>query len=273
MIFNKQRPFLLVGAGRMGGAMLAGWIKQGVDPASILVSDPQPAPEMAAFLSDKGIGHVTSVPEGLEPAIILVAVKPQLMSKVLPGLKSVVKSDTVILSVAAGTPISVFETAFGQVPVARAMPNTPAMVGRGITAVYPTDRVTKAQKETIDELLAAVGKVVWLDNEDQIDSVTAVSGSGPAYVFWMAECMAEAGKALGLSNEVARALADATVSGAGELMHQSDDTPTTLRQNVTSPNGTTAAALEVLMAEDGLKPLMQKAAEAAQRRARELAAD
>ncbi|MFD1696345.1 pyrroline-5-carboxylate reductase [Roseibium aestuarii] len=272
MIFNKERPFLLVGAGRMGGAMLAGWIARGVDPASLVVSDPSPAPDMAAFLAENGIRHVTTVPEDLAPALVLVAVKPQLMDKVLPGLKPAVRPDTVILSVAAGTPITTFEAAFGPVPVARAMPNTPAMVSRGITAVYPTDRVTDAQKDTIGTLLQAVGKVVWLDSEDQIDSVTAISGSGPAYVFYLAECLTEAARSLGLPDDVARDLAEATVSGAGELMHQSSDTPAVLRQNVTSPNGTTAAALEVLMADDGLKPLMRKAAEAAHRRAQELAA-
>ncbi|WP_417671939.1 pyrroline-5-carboxylate reductase [Roseibium sp.] len=271
MIFNKERPFLLVGAGKMGGAMLSGWIADGIDPASLVVSDPNPAPDMAAFLTKSGIRHVTAVTDDLKPAIVLVAVKPQLMDVVLPGLKPAVQPDTVVLSVAAGTPISRFTSEFGDIAVARAMPNTPAMVGRGITAVFPNAAVTEGQKDTIGKLLQAVGKVVWLDNEDQIDQVTAVSGSGPAYVFWLAECLAEAGKAAGLPEALAKELAEATVCGAGELMHQSPDTPTVLRQNVTSPNGTTAAALDVLMADDGLKPLMARAVEAAARRARELA--
>ncbi len=272
MIFSKERPFLLVGAGKMGGAMLSGWIADGVDPASIVVSDPKPSPEMESFLSGKGIRLVTDLSTAsLKPAIVLVAVKPQMMDAVLPALKAFVASDTVVLSVAAGTPISRFRSEFGSVAIARAMPNTPAMVGRGITAIYPNDAVTAAQRETIDRLMSAVGKVVWLENEAQIDQVTAVSGSGPAYVFWLAECLAEAGKSLGLPDEIAQELAEATVCGAGELMHQSTDGPAVLRQNVTSPNGTTAAALEVLMADDGLKPLMRKAVEAAERRAKELA--
>ncbi|MBS8260524.1 pyrroline-5-carboxylate reductase [Roseibium polysiphoniae] len=271
MIFCKERPFLLVGAGRMGGAMLSGWMADGVDPSAIVVCDPGPAPEMLSLLETHGIRHVTETPADLNPSIVLVAVKPQMMDAVLPGVAPAVRPDTLILSVAAGTPIARFETAFGQVPVARAMPNTPAMVGRGITAVYPNVAVSSAQKETIASLLGAVGKVVWLENEDQIDQVTAVSGSGPAYVFWLAECLAEAGRELGLPEELARELADATVTGAGELMHQSDDVPSTLRKNVTSPNGTTAAALDVLMAPDGLQPLMTRAVAAAARRARELA--
>ncbi|MEJ8472673.1 pyrroline-5-carboxylate reductase [Roseibium algae] len=271
MIFSVERPFLLVGAGKMGGAMLSGWMADGVDPAAIVVCDPGPGPEMVALLSKHAIRHVTAAPEDVNPGLVLVAVKPQMMDVVLPSLAAIVSSDTVILSVAAGTPISRFASEFGDVPIARAMPNTPSMVGRGITGVFPNAAVTDAQKDTIDELLSAVGKVVWLDREEQIDQVTAVSGSGPAYVFWLAECLAEAGRELGLPEAIARELADATVSGAGELMHQSSDTTSTLRKNVTSPNGTTAAALEVLMAPDGVQPVMTKAVAAAARRARELA--
>lgn len=271
MIFSSERPFVLVGAGKMGGAMLSGWMAEGVNPSAIVVSDPKLSDEMQALLEKHGIRHVTAVPADLNPSMVLVAVKPQMMDVVLPALAPAVKPDTLILSVAAGTPISKFLNAFGAVPMARAMPNTPAMVGRGVTAVYPNDSVTAAQKETIETLLAAVGKVVWLDSEDQIDMVTGVSGSGPAYVFWLAECLAEAGRAAGLPEELAAELANATVSGAGELMHQSPEKPAVLRQNVTSPNGTTAAALEVLMADDGLKPLMTDAVAAAVKRARELA--
>lgn len=271
MIFSKDRPFLLVGAGKMGGAMLSGWMAEGIDPSAIVVCDPQPAPEMVDLLSRHGVRHVPAVSADIAPSVVLIAVKPQMMDKVLPDLAPAVQPDTLILSVAAGTPISKFQSALGPVPVARAMPNTPAMVARGITAVYPTESVSEAQKATIDTLLAAVGKVVWLETEDQIDLVTGVSGSGPAYVFLLAECLAEAGRAAGLPENLAKNLAEATVSGAGELMHQSDDPPSTLRKNVTSPNGTTAAALEVLMAGDGLQPLMTEAVAAAIKRARELA--
>lgn len=271
MIFSKERPFLLVGAGRMGGAMLAGWVADGMDPASIVVSDPCPGPDMQELLSKHGIRHVTEPSADLTPSLVLLAVKPQLMDAVLPGLEACVGADTLVVSVAAGTPIRRFQQAFGEIAIARAMPNTPAMVGRGITAVFPNAKVSDAQKGLIGKLLSAVGKVVWLENEDQIDLVTAVSGSGPAYVFLLAECLAEAGRAAGLSDPLARELAEATVCGAGELMHQSEDPPSILRQNVTSPNGTTAAALEVLMAADGLQPLLTRAVDAAARRARELA--
>lgn len=271
MIFNQERPFVLVGAGKMGSAMLAGWLASGIDPKAIVVSDPSPSDELLAMAEKHGFHQVETLTPDIKPAMVLLAIKPQLMDVVLPKIAPAILPDTLVASVAAGTPLSKFADIFGDVPMARAMPNTPSMVGRGITAVYPTDKVSDAQKQTIETLLTAVGKVVWLEREEQIDQVTAVSGSGPAYVFWMAECLTEAGVSLGLPQEIARELAEATVSGAGELMHQSSDTPTVLRQNVTSPNGTTAAALEVLMAEDGLGPLMKRAAAAAEKRAKELA--
>ncbi|MEP3431031.1 MAG: pyrroline-5-carboxylate reductase [Roseibium sp.] len=271
MTFSKERPFLLVGAGKMGGAMLAGWMADGIDPSSIVVCDPKLSPDMESLLKQHGIRHVTSVPDDLIASIILIAVKPQMMDAVLPGLKSAVQPDTLILSVAAGTPVSKFLSVFSDIPVARCMPNTPAMVKRGITAVYPTDLVSEPQKQTIARLLSAVGKVVWLDEESQIDLVTGVSGSGPAYVFFLAEALSEAGKVAGLPEELAHELAVATVSGAGELMHQSGDHPSILRKNVTSPNGTTAAALDVLMHVDGLQPVMTEAVAAAVKRAKELA--
>ncbi|MBN9673618.1 pyrroline-5-carboxylate reductase [Roseibium aggregatum] len=271
MSFSKERPFLLVGAGKMGGAMLSGWMAEGVDPSAVTVCDPRLSEEMDALLKQHGIRHVASVPEDLSAAIVLVAVKPQLMDQVLPGLKPAVAADTLVLSVAAGTPVAKFQSVFGDVPVCRCMPNTPAMVKRGITAVYPTGVVSEAQKEDVARLLSAVGKVVWLDSEDQIDLVTGVSGSGPAYVFYLAEALSQAGKAAGLPDELAEELAVATVCGAGELMHQSGDHPSILRQNVTSPNGTTAAALEVLMGSEGIQPVMTAAVAAAVKRAKELA--
>ncbi|MEE4015336.1 pyrroline-5-carboxylate reductase [Roseibium sp. FZY0029] len=271
MSFSKERPFLLVGAGKMGGAMLSGWMAEGIDPAAIVVNDPHLSEEMDALLKKHGIRHVTTVPEDLTAGIVLVAVKPQMMDQVLPGLKSAVASDTLVLSVAAGTPISKFETFFGKVPICRCMPNTPAMVKRGITAVYPTPAVSAQAKDDVTRLLSSVGKVVWLDSEDQIDLVTGVSGSGPAYVFFLAEALSEAGRQAGLPEEISQELAIATVCGAGELMHQSGEHPSVLRKNVTSPNGTTAAALDVLMHADGLQPVMTEAVAAAVKRARELA--
>ena len=271
MNFSKKRPFLLVGAGKMGGAMMSGWMAEGIDPSAIVVCDPRLSEEMGAQLNEYGIRHVTAVPEDLVAGTILVAVKPQLMDQVLPGLKTAVGQDTLVMSVAAGTPVSKFRSAFGDVAICRCMPNTPAMVKRGITAVFPTDNVTPDQKEDVTKLLSAVGKVVWLDSEDQIDMVTGVSGSGPAYVFYLAEALSEAGKAAGLPEEIAHDLAVATISGAGELLHQSGEHPSVLRQNVTSPNGTTAAALDVLMHEEGLQPVMTEAVAAAIKRARQLA--
>jgi len=271
MNLSSERPFLLVGAGKMGGAMLSGWMAEGVDPAAIVVCDPHLSDEMASLLKQHGIRHVSSAPEDLQPAILLMAVKPQLMDLVLPGLKAVIRPDTLVMSVAAGTPVAKFHEHFGAVPVCRCMPNTPAMVKRGITAVYPTAEVSERQKQDVTKLLSAVGKVVWLDTEDQIDLVTGVSGSGPAYVFFVAEALSEAGKAAGLPEELSHELAVATVSGAGELMHQSGQHPATLRENVTSPNGTTAAALDVLMHAEGLQPVMTEAVAAAVRRAKELA--
>ncbi len=271
MSFSKERPFLLVGAGKMGGAMLSGWMAEGIDPAAITVCDPRLSDEMEALLKQHGVRHVTAVPDDLSAGIVLIAIKPQLMDLVLPGLKSAVAPDTLVLSVAAGTPISKFEAVFGSVPTCRCMPNTPAMVKRGITAVYPTAIVTEAQKADVTKLLSAVGKVIWLDSEDQIDLVTGISGSGPAYVFYLAEALSEAGREAGLPAALAQELAIATVCGAGELMHRSGEHPSVLRQNVTSPNGTTAAALEVLMDAEGLQPVMTKAVAAAVKRARELA--
>ncbi|WP_305987313.1 pyrroline-5-carboxylate reductase [Roseibium sp. MMSF_3544] len=271
MNFSKERPFLLVGAGKMGGAMLSGWMAEGIDPSAIVVCDPRLSEEMGALLNTHGIRYAENVPEDVKAGTVLVAIKPQMMDQVLPGLKSAVLPDTLIMSVAAGTPVSKFHSVFGDVPVCRCMPNTPAMVKRGITAVFPTDNVTSDQREDVTKLLSAVGKVVWLDSEDQIDLVTGVSGSGPAYVFYLAEALSEAGKTAGLPAEIAHDLAVATISGAGELLHQSGEHPSILRQNVTSPNGTTAAALDVLMHEEGLQPVMTEAVAAAIKRARELA--
>ena len=271
MTFSKERPFLLVGAGKMGGAMLSGWMAEGLDPSAIVVSDPGPPEEVRDLLARHGIQLVDQPPTNIRPALVMIAVKPQLMDLVLPGLTPLVADDTLVLSVAAGTPVAKFEAAFGKVPIVRAMPNTPAMVKRGITGAFPTAAVSAEQRDLVTTLLSSVGQVVWLTAEEQIDFVTGVSGSGPAYIFWLAECLAKAGENVGLPKNLAEQLAFATVTGAGELMHQSDTHPSTLRKNVTSPNGTTAAALEVLMAEDGMEPLLRDAVRAAVRRAGELA--
>ncbi|PVB60313.1 pyrroline-5-carboxylate reductase [Labrenzia sp. 011] len=271
MSFSRERPFVLVGAGKMGGAMLSGWVADGIDASALMVCDPHLSDEMDALLKEHGIRHVTAMPVDLRAGMVLIAVKPQMMDAVLPSLTSAVASDTLVLSVAAGTPVSRFEAAFGTVPVCRCMPNTPAMVKRGITAVYPTAAVSEESKKDVTRLMSAIGRVVWLESEDQIDLVTGVSGSGPAYVFYLAEALSEAGRQAGLPAEIAEELAVATVCGAGELMHRSGEHPSVLRKNVTSPNGTTAAALDVLMGADGLQPVMTEAVAAAVKRARELA--
>jgi len=262
-------PLVLVGAGKMGGALLSGWLASGLDPGAVVAIDPAPPADTAALLSAAGIVPRADVPAATA-RVIVVAVKPQLMAAVLPGLKPMVGPDTIVLSIAAGKTIASFTAVFGDVAVVRAMPNTPAQVGRGITAAVASARATADDKALVTTLLGAVGDVAWLDDEALIDAVTAISGSGPAYVFHFVECLAEAGERLGLSPELAARFARATVEGAGELLHRSDLTPAELRKNVTSPGGTTAAALAVLAAEDGLVPLIAKAAAAAKRRSEEL---
>lgn len=251
--------------------MLSGWVAEGIDTSALIVCDPNVSGQMSELLKQYGIRHVSVIPDDLRAGIVLVAVKPQMMDDVLPALKSAVTPDTLVLSIAAGTPVAKFESVFGAVPVCRCMPNTPAMVKRGITAVFPTASVSEESKKDVDRLLGAIGKVVWLDSENQIDLVTGVSGSGPAYVFYLAETLSEAGRQAGLPGDLADELAIATVYGAGELMRLSGEHPSVLRKNVTSPNGTTAAALEVLMGPGGLQPIMTEAVSEAVRRAEELA--
>ena len=261
---------VLVGAGNMGGAMLSGWLKNGVPGASVTVVDPSPSDAMRAMMSDAGATHVTAIPEGMSADILFLAVKPQLMDAVLPPLKALVGDATVVVSVAAGKTLSSMQSHLGEAAMVRAMPNTPAMIGRGVTGAYANDKVSTSQRDAVHALLKVSGPVEWVSSEADIDAVTAVSGSGPAYVFYLVECMAEAGRKAGLPADLAMRLARETVSGAGELLHQSTEDASRLRQNVTSPGGTTAAALSVLMADDGMQPLFDKAIEAARSRAEEL---
>ena len=264
---------VLVGAGKMGGAMLEGWLAGGADPSRIVALDPSPPPEMKALLQRHDIRLNPDVSTVKDAEVVIVAVKPQLMEDVLPGIASLKASKPLILSVAAGKTIATFERHFGSdAAVIRTIPNTPAAVGRGITAMASNANVSPAQLALARTLLEAVGEVVTVDNEAMIDAVTAVSGSGPAYVFYLTECLAAAGEKIGLPKELATQLARATVAGSGELMRQSGTDAATLRQNVTSPKGTTYEALQVLMAEDtGMGPLFEKAVAAALRRSRELA--
>jgi pyrroline-5-carboxylate reductase len=253
----------------MGGAMLSGWLAAGLDAKAVIAIDPAPPPDTSAMLANAGIVPCADVPN-VAARVFVVAVKPQMMAAVLPGLKPLVGAGTVVVSIAAGKTIASFETTFGEVAIVRAMPNTPAQVGRGITAAVANAHATSEDKALVTALLEAVGEVAWLDDEALIDAVTAISGSGPAYVFHFVECLAEAAEKLGLPPETAARFARATVEGAGELLHRSDLSPAELRKNVTSPGGTTAAALAVLQAEDGLVPLIVKAAAAARRRSEEL---
>ena len=270
MTLDSSRPLVLVGAGKMGGAMLDGWISSGLEASAITVIDPVPSDDMKALFLDAGIRHETSAPENLTAGILVVAIKPQMMDKVLPGLRSLVDPSTVVVSIAAGTTIAALAEGTGAAKIVRAMPNTPAQVGRGMTAAVGNSAVTDADVTVVTELLSAIGHVVWLDDEAKMDAVTAVSGSGPAYVFHLVEALAEAGRSAGLDAETAMVLARQTVTGAGELLHQSELEASTLRENVTSPGGTTAAALGVLMANDGLTALMTRAVAAAAQRSREL---
>lgn len=262
----ETHGMVLLGCGKMGSAMLAGWLANGLSPSSVWVLDPFPSD----WLKGTGVHINKGVPEA--PAIALIAVKPQMMGEALPSMKALGNRDTVFLSVAAGTSIATFADVLGaQSPIIRAMPNTPAAIGRGITAIVGNTKTTLAQLDLAEALLSAVGQVVRLDDESQMDAVTAVSGSGPAYVFHLVETLAASGEAEGLPAELAMQLAKATVGGAGQLAEDAEDDPSQLRVNVTSPNGTTQAALEVLMdPETGFPTLMRRAVKAAADRSREL---
>jgi pyrroline-5-carboxylate reductase len=271
-------PILLVGAGRMGSALLKGWLAQGIAADRIFVQEPMLADDVAALIRDAGI--VTGTPPVLPaaPEVMLLAVKPQAMDDVLPSLAALTGPDTLVVSIAAGTTISSMARHLAlDTAIVRAMPNTPAAIGRGITALYANSVVTPGQRNACAALLGVVGETVWIGDEAQMDAVTALSGSGPAYVFLLAECMAKAGEAAGLAPDLAAKLARATVSGAGELLHRSDLDPAELRRNVTSPGGTTAAALQVLMGKGQsgdagpLEAMVREAIAAAARRSRELA--
>jgi pyrroline-5-carboxylate reductase len=260
---------VLLGCGKMGGALLEGWLAGGLEPAHFTILDPAPTPRLQT-LAGEGLRLNEELPPA--PAVAIVAVKPQMMGEALDRLTPLGNGGTLIVSIAAGTPIARFEAALGaSTAVVRAMPNTPAAVGRGITALIGNARVDEPDMALAEALMGAVGQTIRLDSEDQMDAVTAVSGSGPAYVFLMIEALAAAGVAQGLSTDLALALARATVAGAGELAQTSDQSPAELRVNVTSPGGTTAAALGILMEESsGLPQLMQKAVAAAAMRSREL---
>jgi pyrroline-5-carboxylate reductase len=274
---GRSAPALLIGCGKMGGALLAGWLARGTagPDAPVIIVEPA-SPATAPFRSKPGVTVLAAADEiAADPAprVVVFAVKPQGMEKVVPAYRRFVSPATVFLSIAAGRPIAFFEHHLGAgAAVVRTMPNTPAAIGRGISVACANGHVLPQQRELCGRLLSAVGDVAWVDDERLLDPVTAVSGSGPAYVFLLVEALAEAGAAAGLPADLAMRLARATVAGSGELLHQASEPAEQLRRNVTSPGGTTAAALEVLMARrGGLTGLLKRAVAAATRRSRELA--
>jgi pyrroline-5-carboxylate reductase len=267
-------PLVLIGCGKMGSALLDGWLQRGLAAEDAYVVEPDAALREALRerLGVVPLAEPRMLPTELAPRALVFAVKPQAMAVVLPAYEALAASGAVVLSIAAGTPIARFEAAFGAAtPVARAMPNTPAAIGRGVSVMIANRHVSAAQRELCHALLAAVGAVHWVDDEELMHPVTAMSGGGPAYVFLLIETLARAGIASGLPAELARPLARATVAGSGALAAASDAPVEVLRQNVTSPGGTTQAALAVLMAEDGVQPLFDRAIAAGTRRSRELA--
>ena len=269
---NITGTIALAGAGKMGGAMLTGWLAGGLDAKRVVVIEPMPSAEITALaargvrlnpkeMGQKDMGQVET---------LVIAVKPQMFREAGAALKKHVAPSTLVVSIMAGTTMTSLQEVCGGA-VVRAMPNTPAAIGRGITVAVAANNVSAAQRATADALLRATGSVEWVEDEGLMDAVTAVSGSGPAYIFLLAEELARAGVAAGLPEELATKLARETVAGSGELLHRSDLPSSTLRQNVTSPGGTTAAALEVLMGKDGLRELMIRAIAAATARSKELA--
>jgi pyrroline-5-carboxylate reductase len=268
---NFAGTIMLVGAGKMGSAMLDGWLALGLSPASVVVIEPQPTPEITAFTS-RGLKLNVPLKDVRDTSAIVIAVKPQVAPTVVPTLVPLLAPDTVVLSIMAGRTLAFLEGALApSTALVRAMPNTPAAIGRGITVAAPNTKVSQRQRALVHTLLAATGLVEWVADEGLMDAVTAVSGSGPAYVFLLVEALTLAGTSAGLPPDLAAKLARATVSGSGELLNHSPLGPANLRHNVTSPGGTTAAALDVLMAPDGMVQLMSRAVLAATRRSRELA--
>ena len=264
-------PLLLIGAGRMGGALLKGWIARKIGP--VIVVEPKPSPELRRLAKQKKVTLVDapSQVKAKKLSACVVALKPQILKGEAPVLADFARSGALMISIAAGTHTKSLFQAWGKkARIVRAMPNTPGAIGQGITGLYAAKGATDADKRKATQLLAALGETLWVAKEDLIDSVTAVSGSGPAYLFLMAEAMTEAGVAEGLPRDQAEKLARATVAGAGALLAADKSPASQLREAVTSPGGTTAAALQVLMGDDGLPALMKRAIHAARKRAEEL---
>lgn len=270
---NVSGPLVLIGGGKMGGALLAGWLRAGLAPGEAWVVEPDPE-KRRALVEAHGV-HVTAHPGGIvgmtTPRTLVVAVKPQMLDAAIPAYRACMGPRTLVLSIAAGKTITTFESVFGSTtPVVRAMPNTPAAVGRGATVLCANAHVDAEMRADAQSLLAAVGETAWVEDEELMHAVTAMSGGGPAYVFLLIEALAAAGARLGLPEDLAMRLSRATVIGSGELARQSPAPAAQLRVDVTSPGGTTEAALAVLMGEAGLQPLIDAALAAAAQRSREL---
>ena len=270
---TRDARLLLVGGGKMGGALLAGWLARGAARERIAVVEPGAVAESLSRAHGVAVlPSLGAVPPSFRPEAVIFAVKPQAMDAAAPPYRRYVGPGTLFLSIAAGKTIGYFRKLLGDgAAIVRAMPNTPAAVGRGMSVCCAGPGVAAVERELATTLLEAVGEVAWVEDEALIDAVTAVSGGGPAYVFLLVECLAKAGIASGLPPELAEKIARATVAGSGELLRQSSEPPEVLRQNVTSPGGTTLEALKLLMAADGLQPIFDRAIAAATRRSRELA--
>lgn len=268
MSFSEIGPVVLVGAGKMGLAMARGWIAGGLPPDQLVLIDPKPQAPTEAFAAEHGLRLLES-PIGIFTHVMVMAVKPQIMAEVMAEVQPAVGAQTLVLSIAAGIPLKALSAGLQTERIVRAMPNTPAQVGKGISGAVAYD-ITETDRRVADALLGAAGQVIWFESEDKLDAVTAVSGSGPAYVFYMVEALALAGINQGLEPGQAMQLARQTVIGAAALMEADSASASVLRENVTSPKGTTFAALQVLMAGDGLEPLLDKAVTAARLRSEEL---
>ncbi len=262
---------VLMGAGKMGGAMLEGWLAGGIDVNGLTVLDPNASTHLQALASQHAFRLNPQLADIAEPEALVLGIKPQGLDAAAETVNALAGSETLVVSILAGKTIQdLMKRAPRATAFVRAMPNLPASVRRGVTGAAASHTVSDTQRDMTTALLSGIGIVEWVPGENYIDAVTAVSGSGPAYVFYLVECLAAAGVAAGLPADVAARLARGTIEGAGELLHQSQLEPAVLRQNVTSPGGTTAAALDVLMADNGLQPLMKRAVAAAKKRAEDL---
>ncbi len=270
---KKSDPkILLIGAGKMGLALLSGWVENFIKAENVFVIEPHPSQELESLgAGGLRLNPPTSELKSFQPDCVVIAVKPQMAEKVLTEMKADLPSESLVLSIMAGVTLAQIESLTGNSKIVRTMPNTPAAIGAGVSALVASAAVDAAQKELATQIMHAAGHAVWLPSEAEMDAVTAISGSGPAYVFHMVEAMAQAGVKLGLSAELAELLAHQTVAGAGRMLAELPESAAQLRVNVTSPNGTTQAALEVLMGREGLPELMEKTTAAAAKRSKELA--